>query len=83
MTIGAFVERFGGSCDSFNFKTIAGHVFDKLGHIPKVGASVCLWEYQLEVEAMDHVRIAHLRVERIKKVFADVQDSRRSTRGDR
>jgi Transporter associated domain len=52
----------------------------ELWHVPKVGENVSLGDYQLEVEAMDHVRITHLRVE---KVFADMQESRQSIRGDR
>lgn len=67
MSIDAFAEKFGGSFDSANYKTIAGYVFSELGRIPKVGDSVCSGGYRLAVEAMDHLRIARLRVERIEK----------------
>jgi len=39
--------------------------------------------YQLQVEAMDHFRIARLRVERIEKVVADLQENRVRTRENR
>ncbi len=40
-------------------------------------------EYRLEVEAMDHLRIARLQVERAEKVIAGWQENRLRTRGDR
>jgi putative hemolysin len=75
MTVDTFAERFGGSFDSANYKTIAGYFFNELGRVPKVGDSVSLREYRLEVEAMDHLRIARLRVERIEKVITDLQET--------
>jgi putative hemolysin len=83
MTVDAFAEQFGGSFDSAHYKTIAGYVFNELGRIPKVSDSVYSGEYRLEVEAMDNLRIARLRVERIEKVIADLQEKRLRTRGDR
>ena len=82
MSIDAFAKKFGGSFDSANYKTIAGYVFSELGRIPKVGDSVSSGRYRLTVEAMDHLRIARLRVERIEKVVADLQESRVRSRGD-
>jgi putative hemolysin len=82
LSIDAFAEQFGGSFDSTSYKTIAGYVFNELGRIPKVGDSVSSGEYRLAVEAMDHLRIARLRVERIEKVVADLQENRGRTRGD-
>ena len=40
-------------------------------------------EYRLEVEAIDHLRIARLRVERAEKVIAGWQGNSLRTRGDR
>jgi hypothetical protein len=40
-------------------------------------------EYRLEGEAMDHVRLARLQVERAEKVIAGWQENRLRTRGDR
>jgi putative hemolysin len=82
MSIDAFAEQFGGSFHSASYKTVAGYVFSELGHIPKVGDSVSLRGYRLTVEAMDHLRIARLRVERIEKGVADLQENRARTRGD-
>ncbi len=67
MSIDAFAEKFGGSFDSASYKTVAGYVLSELGRVPKVGDSVSSGEYRLAVEAMDHLRIARLRVERIEK----------------
>jgi putative hemolysin len=81
MSIDAFAEKFGGSFDSASYKTIAGYVFSELGRIPKVGDSVSSGEYRLAVEAMDHLRIARLRVEQIEKLVPDLQENRVRTRG--
>jgi len=82
MTIDAFAERFGGLFDSAKYKTIAGYVFHELGRVPKVGDSVSSKEYRLEVEAMDHFRIARLRVGRIEKAVADLQENRLRITGE-
>jgi magnesium and cobalt exporter, CNNM family len=81
MSIDAFAEKFGGSFDSASYKTVAGYVFSELGRIPKVGDSVFSGGYRLAVEAMDHLRIARLRVERIEKGVADLQKNRVRARG--
>jgi len=83
MTVDAFAERFGGSFDSAHYKTIAGYVFNELGHVPKVGDSASSGKYRLEVEAMDHLRIARLQVERIEKVIANLQENKERTKGNR
>jgi putative hemolysin len=78
----AFAEQFGGSFDSASYKTVAGYVFSELGRVPKVGDSVSSGGYRLTVEAMDHLRIARLRVERIEKGVADLQENRVRAKGD-
>jgi len=83
MTVDAFAERLGVTFDALHSATIAGYVFGKLGHVPKVGDSISIGEYRLAVETMDHLRIARLRVERIEKVVADLQENRVRTRGNR
>jgi putative hemolysin len=83
MSIDAFAEQFGGSFDSASYKTIAGYVFSELGRVPQVGDSVSSGGYRLAVEAMDHLRIARLRVERIEKGVTDLQENRVRARGDR
>ncbi len=80
MSIDAFAEQFGGSFDSANYKTIAGYVFSELGRIPKVGDRVSSGKYRLTVEAMDHLRIARLRVEQVAK---DHHEHMVSTEGNR
>ena len=82
MTIGAFAERFGVIFGKAYYKTIAGSVFGQLGQIPKVGDSVYLGEYRLQVEAMDHLRIARLRVECVEPVALDSHESSVSTEGN-
>jgi len=83
MTVDAFAERLGVTFDALHSATIAGYVFGELGHVPKVGDSISIGEYRLAVETMDHLRIARLRVERIEKVVADLQENRVRTRGNR
>ena len=82
MTVDAFAERLGVTFDALHSATIAGYVFGELGHVPKVGDSISIGEYRLAVETMDHLRIARLRVERIEKVVADLQENRVRTRGN-
>jgi len=65
MTVDAFAERFGVTFGALHSATIAGYVFGELGRIPTVGDSISVGKYQLQVEAMDHFRIARLRVERM------------------
>jgi putative hemolysin len=82
LSIDAFAEQFGGSFDSASYKTVAGYFFSELGRIPKVGDSVFSGRYRLAVEAMDHLRIARLRVERIEKGVADLQENSGRARRD-
>jgi putative hemolysin len=82
MTVDTFAERFGVSFGKAHYKTIAGSVFGQLGQIPKVGDSVYLGEYRLQVEAMDHLRIARLRVEGGEPVAVDIHESSVSTEGN-
>jgi putative hemolysin len=82
MTVDAFAERFGVIFGKAYYKTIAGYVFGQLGQVPKVGDSVYLGEYRLQVEAMDHLRIARLRVEGVEQVAADFHESRVSREGN-
>jgi len=83
MTIDAFAERFGVIFGNTHYKTIAGYVFGQLGQVPKVGDSVSRGEYRLQVEAMDHLRIARLRVEDGEPVAVDPHESRVSTEGNK
>ncbi|OLC60652.1 MAG: hypothetical protein AUH89_03725 [Ktedonobacter sp. 13_1_40CM_4_52_4] len=72
MTVDTFAERFGVTFGALHSVTIAGYVFGELGRIPTVGDSISLGKYQLQVEAMDHFRIARLRVERIEHDSVDM-----------
>ena len=83
MTVDTFAERFGVTFGALHSTTIAGYVFGEVGRIPTVGDSISIGMYQLQVEAMDHFRIARLRVERIEKVVADLQENRVRTRENR
>jgi len=80
MTVDTFAERFGVTFGALHSTTIAGYVFGEVGRIPTVGDSISIGMYQLQVEAMDHFRIARLRIERIEKVVADLQENRVRTR---
>jgi putative hemolysin len=79
MMVDAFAERFGVKLDTLHYATIAGYVFGELGRIPTVGDSVSVGKYQLQVEAMDHFRIARLRVERIEHENVDMHEHVEST----
>jgi CBS domain containing-hemolysin-like protein len=74
MMVDAFAERFGVKLDTLHSATIAGYVFGELGRIPTVGDSISVGKYQLQVEAMDHFRIARLRVERIEHDSVDMYE---------
>jgi putative hemolysin len=74
MMVDAFAERFGVKLDTLHSATIAGYVFGELGRIPTVGDSISVGKYQLQVEAMDHFRIARLRVERIEHDSLDMYE---------
>ncbi len=82
MSINAFAEKFGMSFGDIYYATIAGYVLGELSRIPKVGDTVYIDEYRLQVEAMDHLRIARLRVERAEQVAADLHEDRVRTKGD-
>ena len=74
MMVDAFAERFGVKLDTLHSATIAGYVFGELGRIPTVGDSISVGKYQLQVEAMDHFRIARLRVGRIEHDSVDMYE---------
>ncbi len=60
-------EQLGLHLEDPNYDTIAGYVLGRLGHIPKTGEVVELDDgLRLRVLAMDGLRIAKLRLERIK-----------------
>ncbi len=82
MSIGAFAEKFGVSFGDIYYATIAGYVLGELSRIPKVGDTVYIDGYRLQVEAMDHLRIARLRVERAEQVAADLHENRVRTKGN-
>jgi putative hemolysin len=79
MTVDAFAERFGVTFGALHSATIAGYVFGELGRIPTVGDSISLGKYRLQVEAMDHFRIARLRVERTEHELVDMREYVEST----
>ena len=79
MMVDAFAERFGVTFGALHSVTIAGYMFGELGRIPTVGDSISLGKYQLQVEAMDHFRIARLRVERIEHDSVDMHKYVEST----
>jgi magnesium and cobalt exporter, CNNM family len=79
MTVDAFADRFGVTFGALHSATIAGYVFGELGRIPKVGDSISIGKYRLQVEAMDHFRIARLRVKRIKHESVDMREYVEST----
>ncbi len=79
MMVDAFAERFGVTFGALHSATIAGYVFGELGRIPTVGDSISVGKYQLQVEAMDHFRIARLRVERIEHGNVDMHEYVEST----
>src|SRR3989442_623378 len=83
MTIDAFAEKFAVSFGNAHYHTIAGYVFGQLGRVPKVGDSVYIGEYRLQIEAMDHLRIARVRVECVEQVAADLHGNRVSTEGNK
>jgi len=58
ITVDAFAEKFAVSFGNAHYHTIAGYVLAELGRVPKVDDSVYIGEYRLQVEAMDHLRIA-------------------------
>ncbi len=68
-----------GGCEA---ATIAGYVLGELSRIPKVGDTVYIDGYRLQVEAMDHLRIARLRVESAEQVAADLHENRVRTKGN-
>jgi putative hemolysin len=82
ITVDAFAEKFAVSFGNAHYHTIAGYVFGQLGRVPKVGDSVYIGEYRLQVEAMDHLRIARLRVECVEQVALDLHENRVSTKGN-
>jgi len=79
MMVDAFAERFGVTFGALHSATIAGYVFGELGRIPTVGDSISVGKYQLQVEVMDHFRIARLRVERIEHGNVDMHEYVEST----
>jgi hypothetical protein len=52
------------------------------GGVPKVGDSISVGKNQLQIEAMDHFRIARLRVERIEHDSVDLHEDVESTEGN-
>ncbi|WP_165423183.1 hemolysin family protein [Ktedonosporobacter rubrisoli] len=62
MAIASFADQFGIKEPSSSAHTIAGYVFEHLDRLPLIGDSVMLEDYQLQVEELDHRRIARLHV---------------------
>jgi magnesium and cobalt exporter, CNNM family len=82
MTVDAFAERFGVTFGAIHHATIAGYVIGELGRIPKVGDSISIGKYRLQVEAMDRFRIARLRIERVEHDIVDIHEHMESTGGN-
>jgi CBS domain containing-hemolysin-like protein len=47
--------------DSDRVRTVGGYILKLLGHVPKVGETLTLGRYQVQVIEMDHLRIKRLR----------------------
>jgi CBS domain containing-hemolysin-like protein len=62
MAVSEFNERFGQSIEEPNYDTIAGYVFGQLGRVAAVGDQVSIDGPVLDVEEMDGLRIASLRI---------------------
>jgi putative hemolysin len=62
MKVSDFAGRFGLDLRDSAYETVGGLVFGLLGRAPALGDSVPLGAYHLQVEALDHLRIARLRV---------------------
>jgi putative hemolysin len=62
MRVGDFADRFGLDLRDRAYEPVGGLVFGRLGRAPALGDSVPLGAYRLQVEALDHLRIARLRV---------------------
>jgi CBS domain containing-hemolysin-like protein len=60
-------NQLGLNLDDPNYDTIAGYMLGRLGHIPKPKESVDGDGVRLQVEAMDGLRIARLRLTRLDK----------------
>lgn len=62
MTIDDFNETVGSELPQEGVRTMAGLVFDALGHRPATGESVAVGPVSLEVTRMDGQRVARIRV---------------------
>ncbi len=79
LSLAEFAERFGIGGDEEEYETIGGFVFGRLGRAPQVGDAVVVGDYRLEVAALDHLRIARVRVVRQLVDGADPDEAERLT----
>lgn len=61
------IERFGDPGDNAQSVTIGGYVVEKLDRIPTVGDHVRFGSYDVIVDEMDGMRVAHVRFVRTKQ----------------
>jgi CBS domain containing-hemolysin-like protein len=64
-------EQLNLSLSDPHYDTIAGYFLGKLGHIPEIGEQVETGGVKLQVEAMDGLRIAQLRLHRLASAPAE------------
>jgi len=62
VTVNEFGERFGVEVPDEDYNTVGGLVMARLGKVPRVGDVVKVDGYDLRVEAMDHLRVATVRL---------------------
>ena len=58
------------------FETLAGFLLSCMGHVPKVGESCVFDGWRFTVEAMEHHRIASLRLERTTQAEPDAEPAK-------
>ncbi|HLT21271.1 MAG TPA: hemolysin family protein [Thermomicrobiales bacterium] len=66
-----FNRRFGAKLHSETVGTLGGLVFELIGHKPEIGDRVQVDDLELQVEALDGLRIARLRMEPLAASEAD------------
>lgn len=71
MSIHDFADEFGVELDRHGYETVAGFVFGQLHRAPVIGDVVSISGYQLEVEEMDGLRIARVKIRAVEPVSSD------------
>jgi len=60
-------EVVGQTIEAEDLTTVSGYVTQQLGGFPKVGDSLTIGEWRLRVESMDGIRVARLRMLRVRQ----------------